>query len=307
MRIVFLGIIVFLFSTCKGQVIVTKEADVTNLERTLSYLTGTDAARNSNNVPVLDSIADYIRQELGQYCDTIYFQCYEVGGKTYKNVIGSINTQREQRLIIGAHYDVAGSQPGADDNASGVAGLLELARMLDGVELNYRIDFVAFTLEEPPFFGTKFMGSYIHAQSLAENKVPVKGMVCLEMIGFFNDKKGSQDYPARFLKLFYGSKGDFITVVQKFGNGNFGRKFKRKMKSNHLIRTKSFKAPSFTGGIDFSDHRNYWAFGYSAVMVTNTAFYRNKNYHRKTDTPQTLDLQRMANVVTGVYSALCRI
>jgi hypothetical protein len=110
-----------------------------------------------------------------------------------------------------------------------------------------------------------------------------------------------------FLKHFYGNKGDYITVVQKFGNGKFGRQVKRLMKNQRLIRTKSFRASAKLPGVDFSDHQNYWKYGYNAVMITNTAFYRNKNYHKPTDTMETLDLKRMALVIDEVYLTLKKL
>lgn len=148
---------------------------------------------------------------------------------TYKNIICTINPEKKERIIIGAHYDVCGNQDGADDNASGIVGLLELARQLKNLDLNYRIDFVAYTLEEPPFFGTDYMGSHIHAKYLFDNKIPVKGMICLEMIGYYRDDENSQDYPLGFLSWIYGKKGDYITVVQKYWNGKFGNDIKRQM------------------------------------------------------------------------------
>ena len=211
------------------------------------------------------------------------------------------------RIVVGAHYDVCGYQQGADDNASGVAGLLELARLLQNQKLNFRIELVAYTLEEPPFFRTKNMGSYIHAKSLSDAKVNVLGMISLEMIGYFKDEKGTQDYPTALLKLIYGSRGNFITLVRKFGAGKFACQFNRAFRQTNVIRTKAFVGPAALPGIDFSDHLNYWAFGFSALMVTDTAFYRNKNYHEPTDTLETLDLKRMAKVIDGVYLALLKL
>jgi hypothetical protein len=145
------------------------------------------------------------------------------------------------------------------------------------------------------------MGSYIHSKSLYDKGEKIKGMICLEMIGYFDEHKKSQNYPIGILKLFYGNKADYITVVQKFGNGKFGRQFKRKMKKLNIIKTKSFKAPVSIPGIDLSDHMNYWKFDYSAVMITNTAFYRNKNYHEPTDKMETLDIKRMSLVIDELY------
>ena len=182
-------------------------------------------------------------------------------------------------MVVGAHYDVCGNQPGADDNASGVAGLLELARMLSDCQLKYRIDLVAFALEEPPYFRSPSMGSYIHAKSLADNQIRVKGMISLEMIGYFTEKKRTQEYPVGILKLFYGNRGNYITVVRKFSDGKFSRRFTRSFRDAKLP-VKSFQGPRFLPGIDYSDHLNYWNHGFSAVMITDTSFYRNKNYCR---------------------------
>lgn len=189
-------------------------------------------------------------------------------------------------------------------NASGVVGLLELSRLLKGHKLNQRIDLVAYSLEEPPYFWTEFMGSYIHAKSLVDNKTEVYGMISLEMIGYFKDEKKSQTYPIGLLSLFYGNRGNYITLVKKFGAGQFTRKFCRKYKSTKAIRTKKFTGPPALPGIDFSDHLNYWRFGISALMLTDTAFFRNKNYHKSTDKMETLDIKRMSKVIDGVFYTL---
>ena len=160
-------------------------ADTTRIKRDLTAITKTTQSRNYQNVETLNTVAEYIFLELQKVCDTVYYQSYAVQGVEYKNVIGSIGLSNDKRVIVGAHYDVAGNQEGADDNASGVVGLLELARLLSGETLTDRIDFVAFTLEEPPFFRTEQMGSYVHAKSIHERGAPVRGMICLEMIGYF--------------------------------------------------------------------------------------------------------------------------
>jgi len=267
----------------------------------------TDEFRNYKNLKSLNKVADYIKRQFQSVSDSVIEQKYNYGEATYKNIICSINTDKKERIIIGAHYDVCGDQDGADDNASGVAGLLELARIIKKEKLNYQIDFVAYSLEEPPFFRSDYMGSYIHAKYLYDNKILVKGMICLEMIGYFNDKPKSQDYPIGVLKWIYGKKGDFITIVQKYWNGKFGNDVMRLMQKSNLLPTKSFKGPVSLPGVDFSDHRNYWKYGYSAVMITNTAFYRNKNYHKKTDKIETLDFKRLALTVDQLYLTLKEI
>lgn len=282
-------------------------SDIEKVKESIRKLTKTNQSRNYLNISQLNSISDYLFQELKNNCDTVYFQNYIVEGKVYKNVIGSIGIERKDRLIVGAHYDVAGEQEGADDNASGVAGILEIARILSKEKLNFRIDFVAYTLEEPPFFKSKQMGSYVHAKSLKDQKIDIKGMICLEMIGYYSDKPGSQNYPIGFLKWFYGDKGNFITVVQNYFNGNFGKQVEKLMTQQKLIPTKSFKGPKSLPGIDFSDHLNYWKFGFNAVMITNTSFYRNPNYHKKSDTLETLDLDKTCKVIDEVCTCILNL
>lgn len=279
-------------------------SDTALIKQHLVNITKTEKFRNHKNINQLNEIADYIKATFQTYTDSVVFQEFDVNGKTYKNVIASFGTEHKKRVIIGAHYDVCGNQEGADDNASGVVGLLELARMLKGEQLNYRIDLVAYTLEEPPHFKTEYMGSYIHAKYLKDNNIDIYGMLSVEMIGYFSDEKKSQTYPVGLLSLFYGNKGNYITLVRKFGSGKFARKFVKHYKKSKTINTKKFTGPKFLPGIDFSDHLNYWKFGFSALMITDTSFYRNFNYHEPTDTIETLDIKKMAKVIDGIYNTI---
>jgi hypothetical protein len=277
------------------------------IENHLISITKMDGYRNYQNTDALNYVAGYIYSDFSKYCDTVYYQPYIINGVEYKNVIGSVGVENEKRIIVGAHYDVCGNQEGADDNATGVVGILELARLLKDEELKYRIDFVAYTLEEPPFFRSDYMGSFVHAKSLNDEKTPVEGMICLEMIGYYSEEENSQQYPLAYKKIVYGNKGNFIMIIQKQGNGKFGDEIKSLMKNAELIDTKSIKAPAIIPGIDFSDHMNYWKFGYSALMITNTAFYRNKNYHEATDRLETLNTDKMASVIDEVCYAIINL
>ncbi|PHR47038.1 MAG: peptidase M28 [Fluviicola sp.] len=281
-----------------------QNSDTLSIKDHLNKIINTEKPRNHRNIESLNYVADYIFNEFNRYADTVYYQPYMVGNKEYKNVICVFGKKNAKTVVVGAHYDVCGDQDGADDNASGVVGLLELAKLLKGEKLKHRIEIVAYTLEEPPYFRTENMGSYIHAKSLYENGADVYGMFCLEMIGYYDDSKKSQDYPLGILSLFYGNRGNYITLVNKFSKGKFSRKFNKRFKRQKLIRTKKFTAPAKLPGIDFSDHLNYWAFDFSALMITDTAFYRNKNYHQTTDTIETLDLLRMSKVIDSVFHAL---
>ncbi|PRB81259.1 peptidase M28 [Chryseobacterium culicis] len=271
-------------------------------------MTQTPQFRNHKNIDQLNAIADYIHQTFSTYGDSTAYQEYKVDGKIYKNVISSFGTENKKRIIIGAHYDVCGDQQGADDNATGVTALLELARMLKGQKLNYRVDLVAYTLEEPPYFRTENMGSYVHAKYLKDNKIDVYGMASVEMIGYFKDEKDSQTFPVGLLSWIYGDQGDFITLVKKIsGAGPFVRNFIGNFKDSGQIKTETFSAPKFVAGIDYSDHLNYWNFDFPALMITDTSFFRNKNYHEPTDTLETLDTKRMAKVIDAIFLSIIHL
>lgn len=279
--------------------------DKNQLYSSVQKLTGLRPPRNYRNIDSLNKAADFIKSEFLKYGYKPVEQKYSVEGVEYNNIIASYGPETAPRFIVGAHYDVAGDQPGSDDNASGIAGLLSLAELFKthAPKIYFRIDFVAYTLEEPPFFKTKDMGSYIHAKSLHDDKVKVLGMVGLEMIGFYSDARNSQLYPLPFMKLFYPSKGNFIGVVGNFASSGLIEHFRNRMKLTS-IDVESLMAPACLIGIDFSDHMNYWKFGYHAIMITDTAFYRNPNYHSKSDTIDTLNFDKMKEVVKGVYRAL---
>jgi len=207
-------------------------------------------------------------------------------------------------LIIGAHYDTVGISPGADDNASGVAALIELARALrplDG-QSSANVQLVFFANEEPPYFKTGAMGSFVHAQSIS-NPDNVIGMIALESMGYFSDKPGSQNYPFP-LSLRYPSTGNFIAFVGTTGSRDFLRETIDEFRQHARIPSVGGTAPSLVQGIDWSDHWGYGKVGIPAFMITDTAPFRNPNYHRKTDTPDTLDYAKLALVVEALEATL---
>lgn len=282
------------------------KANKKELYRHVDFLTGITPARNYRNMNSLNNVADYIYSELGEYGCRTEEQTYTVDGDIYRNIIGSIGPKEAPRIIVGAHYDVVGDQPGADDNASAVAGLLETAWLLAPLDqqLSKRIDFVAYTLEEPPFFGSSSMGSAVHADSLKESGVEVEFMVCYEMIGYFSDEPGSQTFPSMMPEVTNTDVGDFIIVVGIERFSELSGKIAGHMRQNTDIRVESLNFPSPHGIVGLSDHSCYWRNGYPAVMLTDTSFLRNPNYHQETDTIDTLDFQRMASVITGMAGAL---
>ena len=253
----------------------------------------------------LDVAANYIKKQFSKYGE-VQETLYTLDGESYRNLSIIFGDKANERIVVGAHYDSFLGLPGADDNASGVAGLIELAGLLSKADLQRTVELIAYTLEEPPYFRTQKMGSAVHAKNLKENNVNVVVMMSLEMIGYFSDESNSQEYPLSIMKLFYPTTGNYIAVVSNFSNIGVVRTTKRAMKSVMNLPVRSLNAPGSVVGVDFSDHLNFWLHDYPAFMITDTAFYRNKAYHTENDTWERLDYKRMSEVVKGVYNAVLK-
>jgi len=249
--------------------------------------------------------AHHIRKQMAAAGAVVEFQEFQAGGQSYLNVLGRVGTESDERLVVGAHYDTCGAQPGADDNASGVAGLIELTRLLSTRVLSRRVDVVAYALEEPPYFGTPQMGSAHHARLLRAQGVTVRLMVALEMIGYFSDEPNSQHFPLDVLKRVYPTVGNFIAVVGRVREAILIRQLCQRMKRGvPTLPVHGLALPSLVTGVAWSDHRSYWTSGYPAVMVTDTSLFRNPNYHTSGDVIGTLDFTRMEATVRAVESAV---
>ena len=280
------------------------KSDSSSLMADVAYLASLTPSRNAQNVASLKRAASYIKERFAETGCKVSEQKFHVQGNEYTNIICSFGRRSAPRVVIGAHYDVhSDDNPGADDNASGVAAILEIARLVTAEKpnLNHRLDLVAFTLEELPNFRETTMGSYIHAESLAKANADVKLMISVEMIGYFTDEPNSQQYPLAWLRWFYPDRGNFIGVVGLAFDRTIVARAKKLMMASSPLPVYSINAPRFIPAIDFSDHRNYWQLGFPALMVTDTSFLRNPNYHRPTDSVNTLDFQRMSYVVDGLY------
>lgn len=274
------------------------------LKKHVKFLTTDCFPRNSSTPGQLEKAALYIEESFIKSGCAVERQKVLARGGDYSNVIARLNVGKGHKMIIGAHYDSCWSTPGADDNASGVAGLLELAGLLAKKDLPYEIELVAYTLEEPPYFGGLMMGSAVHARGLNRNKEKIDGVIVFEMIGYYSDTFLSQKYPIPMLYLYYPFQGNFITVVGSMSQREFTKRIKIGMQGSTDLPVYSINAPTSLPGIDFSDHRNYWLYDYQAVMITDTAFYRNTAYHKSNDTPDRLDYDRMGKVVLSVYQHL---
>jgi len=249
---------------------------------------------------------NYIRDQLESFGYKVEFQTYNDGfyGSKVDNVIATkegINNE-DEIVIVGAHYDTC-NNPGADDNGSAIAGLLELARLLFDSANNKTIKFIAFVNEEPPFFKTEQMGSRIYARNAKSKKENIRAVLILEMIGYYNDRPNSQRYPP-LLGLFYPNKGNFISVVSNFSSSWLAKKIVSSFRGVTSFPLESIVTFSFVPGVDFSDHWSFWKEDYPAVMITDTAFYRYDYYHSKFDTYEKLNYQKMAEVVKGLKGSL---
>ena len=289
------------------------QADPARLERDTRRLSLGFLPRDAGHPENLDRAAAFIKTELAAAGGKVSEQVFRVREfdqrnraqerGPYRNILAVFGPDTPERLVVGAHYDAFGELPGADDNASGAAGLLELARLLQKSPPRLRTELAAYTLEEPPYFATPHMGSARHAAALRREGVRVRAMIALEMLGTFSDAPGSQRYPVPLLRLFYPGRGDFIAVVGTLPDGGLARRTKTAMRRPDLP-VYSLNSLAFVPGVDYSDHASFWAEGYPAVMVTDTAFYRNPRYHKPEDSPDLLDYARMARVVSGVHAAV---
>ena len=279
-------------------------ADSQKLQTHVQTLASVSAPRSYPRIENLDRAADYIHAEFAKSSAIVTEQVYTMDGSNFRNISATFGPAQGERVVVGAHYDSFGQLPGADDNASGVAGLLELSRLLSNSTLKNPVELVAFTLEEPPFFRLDVMGSAKHAAALKKSGVKLRAMLCLEMIGYFTNKPNTQEFPAPGMGMIYPTTGNFIAVVGSMGEIGLARRVKKDMLAATDLPVRSINAPADVPGIDFSDHLNYWQEGYPAVMITDTSFYRNNNYHHSGDLPSTLDYSRMASVVDDVKAVI---
>jgi Zn-dependent M28 family amino/carboxypeptidase len=260
--------------------------------------------RSVDNLTNLEAAADYVHREFAACGARVSDQWFEDQGEKFRNVIARFGPTEGPLLVVGAHYDSFETTPGADDNASGIAGLIELARLLGRHPPLQPVELVAFTTEEPPHFRSESMGSAQHAQSLNAAGREVSLMLSLEMIGWFNDRPGSQAYPISGMSLLYPDRADFIAIIGRFGDWAAARKVKAAMLGASDLPVFSMNSSVLIPGVDLSDHRSYWNEGYHALMITDTAFYRNPHYHESGDTHDKLDYRRMAQVVQGVFAVV---
>ena len=264
--------------------------------------------RNVFKPEQLRAAAAHIEASLTSAGYKVSRQSYQVWRETCFNLEAEIpgKTRPEEAIVVGAHYDSVSGSPGANDNASGVAALLELARRWSGREVERTLRFVAFVNEEPSFFQTEQMGSLVYARHCRERNQNIVAMLSLETIGYYSNEAGSQKYPFP-LGLFYPSRGDFIGFVSNTANSRLLRRCVESFRRQVSFPSEGGALPGALPGIGWSDHWAFWQAGYPALMVTDTAPFRYPYYHTAQDTPDKLDYQRMARVVAGLDKVLLEL
>lgn len=255
----------------------------------------------------LEKAKIYICEQFESYGYKVRFEHYVVNGREISNIIavkGGVKCPSEI-VVLGAHYD-SYCGPGADDNASGVAGLLELARLFKDQATDRTIKFIAFDSEEKPHFGTESMGSRVYAKGAKESNKNITAVVIFDSIGYYSAEPRSQKYPP-VLKHFYPHTGNFVKVVSDFNSYALAKEVIKHFKKHSDFPMRSVTGFRFIYGINLSDHGSFWKEGYKAIHVTDTAVFRNPTYHKEDDTWDTLDYGSMSEVVKGFYFVLMRL
>lgn len=257
----------------------------------------------------LERTADYIESFYGGLGLPVQMEAYAFRNLPVANVISEVKFSERpaRRYLLGAHYDSVGGTVGADDNASAVAVQLETARALRNLQerekLNLAVKVVSFALEEPPAFLTRYRGSRVHARGAKQSNEQIDGMLCLEMVGYACHRPGCQHYPFPLTLMDYPKQGDFIGIVGNFSSRKFTRRLYEAFQKNPELPVVKLTVP-FGGwmmpSVRLSDHTSFWEKGYKAVMITDTAFYRNPNYHLESDTMDKLDFSFMAELVESL-------
>jgi len=275
------------------------------LARHVAVLAAEIGPRNVFRPAALAQAAAYIRDQFAAWGYAVAAQAYRSHGQECLNLEASIPGSRRPAEIVvaGAHYDTVEGSPGADDNASGVAGLLEIARALRSARPARTIRLVAFVNEEAPFFYWGEMGSKVYAEAARRRGDDIRIMLSLEMLGCYREERGSQAYPP-LLRWFYPPRGNFIALVSNLESRHALRRLVKAFRQSSDFPVESLASPAFVPGVAWSDQISFWRQDYPAVMVADTAFFRYPHYHLATDTPETLAYPQMARVVDGLARSL---
>jgi hypothetical protein len=275
------------------------QADVWNLCETIGE-------RNTATPGSLAKASDYLYAQLAQSGWRTSRESFEADGETVCNLVAEHpqTSIGDPLVLVGAHYDSVPGSPGADDNASAVALLLGLARCLGQSPAGAAVRLVAFVNEEPPYFHSDQMGSLVHARGCDARCERLTGMICLESLGIFTEEPNSQSYPVSGLGLAYPTTGNFVAFVSNIASRQWLRRVTDAFSHHSDFPIQSAALPEIVTGVSFSDHWSFWQSGYPAMMLTDTAPFRNPNYHLPEDTPEKLNYAAMSEILKGLAGAL---
>lgn len=283
-----------------------------NLIRHVDRFAGLIGPRHVGRPSSLLAAERLIQSEWTQSGYSVERQPLIAGGIEVANLVATIRGEQtpNEIVILGAHYDTVPATPGADDNASALAVLLEVARLFRSLRPRRTVRWVAFACEEAPFFHTNSMGSQAYARLCRERNEQIRAMLCLEMVGYFTSRPRSQSLPPgipKILRPLFPTRGDFLAAVGNLKSWRLVWQFRRGFKRATRFPLFSIALPDSIPEIRLSDNRSFWDEGYPALMLTDTSFLRNPHYHKPTDTPETLDYPSMAQVTMGVFGAMARL
>lgn len=284
------------------------EISVERLKTHVYKLAGEIGQRNIFHPQALDAAAHYITEEWHKQGYEVRSHVYDDRGVERANLEITCEGKNRNReyILVGAHYDSVIGSPGANDNGSGIAALLELSRLFSGLKPNVSLRFVAFVNEEPPFFYSEEMGSMIYAKAAKRRREPIRLMIALETIACYRNAPGSQAYPP-MLKYFYPDTGNFIAFVSNLRSRGVMLESARAFSASTDFPLQTIAAPDIVPGVSWSDHSSFWRHGYKAFMVTDTALYRYPYYHAPEDTPDQLDYEPFARMTQGLFLMLASL
>jgi Zn-dependent M28 family amino/carboxypeptidase len=282
------------------------------LRANVQKLAGEIGERNMWHYAKLNAAADFIEDSFSRIGLRARRDTYEIGGQPCHNIEAEIPGNGPDIIVIGAHYDSVFGSPGANDNGTGAAAVLALAKRFATRETeqsppptpNKTLRFVAFVNEEPPYFLSGEMGSQVYARRCKERGDKISAMISLETIGYFSDAPNSQTYPSPGLGLFYPQVGNFIGFVSNVKSRALLRRVITLFRKHAKIPSEGASLPAFIPGVSWSDQWSFWQHGYPAIMVTDTALFRYPYYHSSNDTPDKLDYDRFALVVSGIEKTI---
>ncbi len=286
----------------------TEYVDEVRLRKHVEALASDIGERNVSKPESLAAASSYIEAEWRTQGYDVARQVYEADGVACANleVTRRAEAANGKIILIGAHYDTVSGSPGADDNASGIAALLELSRLFAEISPRLAIRFVAFTNEEPPYHTTPLQGSAVHARAARERGDNIDFMVSLEMLGYYRNEPGSQRYPPLF-RPFFPSAGNFIGVVSNFRSHRAKRRLTEAFRRHSDFPIEHLTTFEFVPGVSWSDHAAFWKQGYHGLMVTDTAFYRNPHYHTLDDPIDKIACPEFHRVTEGLFLAFAAL